>query len=154
MLALLDQTSEPFVADEAEAVMAKKAMGRLDAVARANQSVTIAVEDGGQERIFVPLPARAVQFIHAVLEAMANRTPVSLIPHDAELSTQQAADYLNVSRPYLVQQIEDGKLPHRKVGRHRRVRFADLIDYEKKTKADQRRAVEELQAQAQRLGLE
>ncbi|RSB81303.1 helix-turn-helix domain-containing protein [Rhizobium pisi] len=85
---------------------------------------------------------------------MANRTPMSLIPYDAELTTQQAADYLNVSRPHLVRQLEANRLPYRKVGSHRRVRFADLIEYERACKQEQKNALGELNAEARRLGLE
>jgi len=153
MLALIDQTHEPFVADEAEAVIARQAADRLKAVAEANESVKITVgkED---DKIIVPLPARAVALIYEVLEAMANRTPMSLIPHEAELTTQQAADYLNVSRPYLIRQLEAGKLQYRKVGSHRRVRFADLIDYERNCREEQKKALVDLNEEAKRLGLE
>ncbi|SCM76754.1 DNA-binding protein [uncultured Pleomorphomonas sp.] len=154
MLALMDQTHEPFVADEAEAVIARKAADRLKAVAEAKEAINVTVEGTAEHKIVVPLPARAVALIYEVLEAMANRTPVSLIPHEAELTTQQAADYLNVSRPHLIHQLEGGKLPYRKVGTHRRIRFADLIAYEKECRKEQQKALEELNAEAIRLGLE
>jgi excisionase family DNA binding protein len=150
MLALLDQTREPLIADDAEAVIAKTAAERLKAVADSGQAVKITV-DGS---VIVPLPARAVAFIQEILEAMAQRTPVSLIPHDADLTTQQAADYLNVSRPYLIKQIENGKLPVRLVGTHRRIKFVDLLNYERATVEAQRKALAELHEEAVRLGLE
>lgn len=107
MLALMDQTREPFVADEAQAVVARRAADSLKAVAEAHESVKVFIDpsDGSGPKVIVPLPAPAVEIIHAVLEAMANRTPISLIPYDAELSTQQAADFLNVSRPHLVSSL-------------------------------------------------
>ena len=154
MLALMDQTHEPFVADEAEAVIARKAADKLKAVAEANEDVQITLDGTEDKKIIVPLPARAVGLIYEVLEAMANRTPMSLIPYDAELTTQQAADYLNVSRPHLVRQLEANRLPYRKVGSHRRVRFADLIEYERACKQEQKNALGELNAEARRLGLE
>jgi len=154
MLALMDQTREPFVADEAEAVIARKAANKLKAVAEANESVQITLDGKEDKKIIVPLPARAVALIYEVLEAMANRTPMSLIPHDAELTTQQAADYLNVSRPHLIRQLEADKLQYRKVGSHRRIRFADLFEYEKACKLEQRKALVDLNEEAKRLGLE
>jgi excisionase family DNA binding protein len=154
MLALMDQTREPFVADEAEAVIARKAADKLKAIAEANESVKITLDGKEDQKIIVPLPARAVALIYEVLEAMANRTPMSLIPHDAELTTQQAADYLNVSRPHLIRQLEANKLPYRKVGSHRRVRFADLIDYERACRREQKQALIDLNDEAKRLGLE
>ena len=114
MLALLDQT-EPVVADEAEATIAKTAAERLKAVADARQDIKIVVQN--KPDIIVPLPARAVELIHRVLMAMADGTPISVIPHEAELTTQQAADFLNVSRPFLVKLLDDKKIAHRVVGR-------------------------------------
>lgn len=154
MLALMDQTREPFVADEAEAVIARKAADKLKAVAETNEGVKITLDGKEDKKIIVPLPARAVALIYQVLEAMANRTPMSLIPHDAELTTQQAADYLNVSRPYLIRQLETEKLQFHKVGSHRRIRFADLIEYERACKQDQKKALIDLNEEAKRLGLE
>lgn len=156
MLALMDQTREPFVADEAEAVVARRAADSLKAVAEAHESVQVSIaplEKGGP-RIIVPLPAPAVAMFQAVLEAMANRTPISLIPHDAELSTQQAADYLNISRPYFVKKLDNDELPYRKVGSHRRVRFADLVSYEKKCRQAQEQALAALHDEERLLGLE
>ena len=153
MLALLDQR-KPLVASEAEAVIAKTAAERLKSVAEAEKDISITVDGKADAKIIVPLPARAVALIHEVLVAMANRTPLSLIPSDAELTTQQAADFLNVSRPYLIAQIETGKLNYRKVGSHRRIRFADLLDYDSKCRSAGEDAIADLNAEAKRLGLE
>ncbi|WP_343683370.1 excisionase family DNA-binding protein [Asticcacaulis sp.] len=154
MLALLDHTREPIIADEAEALIARQAADRLKAVAEAGESIRIIVDGETDHRVIVPLPARAVALIHQVLVAMADQTPMSLIPHAAELTTQQAADYLNVSRPYLVRQLDSGKLPFRKVGSHRRVGFADLVAYERACRETQKAALAELDREARRLGLE
>lgn len=156
MLALMDQTREPFVAGEAEAVVARRAADSFKAIAEAQESVKISIDpvEVGGPRIVVPLPATAVAMFHAVLEAMANRTPISLIPYDAELSTQQAADFLNISRTYLVQKLDADELPYRKVGSHRRVRFADLVQYEQKCKKVQVQALVELHDEERRLNLE
>ena len=150
MLALLDQTTEPIVADEKEALIAKTAAGRLKAVSAAGQPVKVTF-DG---TVIVPLPARAVALIQDVLEAMANRTPVSLVPYDADLTTQQAADFLNVSRPYLIKQIDSGKLPARLVGTHRRIKFADLVAYERSAREAQSKALSDLHDEERRLSLE
>lgn len=154
MLALLDQVREPLVADEAEAVIARRAAERLRAVVAAHEDVQITVDRKEACQIVVPLPARAVEVIQQILEAMANRTPLSIIPHEAELTTQQAADYLNVSRPHLIRQLEAGKLAFRKVGSHRRVRFSDLLAFEQAGRREQETALADLNAEARRLGLE
>jgi excisionase family DNA binding protein len=151
MLALLDQT-EPFIADEAEAAIARAAASRLKTVARAKQDIKIHVQE--EPEIVVPLPGRVVALIFELLESVGRRVPVSVIPHDAELTTQQAADYLNVSRPYLTRLMDEGKIKHRCVGRHRRVRFGDLERYARQSLEDRQAAIKKVAAEAQRLKLE
>lgn len=151
MLALMDQI-EPFVADDAEATIAAKAFAKLRPIAAAGEDVRVVVQD--KPTIVVPLPARAVELIVNLLEAMAQRTPFSVIPHDAEFTTQQAADYLNVSRPFLIGLLDAGRINHRMVGTHRRIRFADLLEFEKVSRAEREAAIAEMIAESQRLGLD
>lgn len=151
MLALLDQT-HPFVADEAEATIARAAHEKLKSVAEAGQDIRMIVEN--DTRIVVPLPARAVALIVQLLESMSERIPVSLIPHEAELTTQQAADYLNVSRPFLTGLIDKNLIAHRMVGSHRRIRFGDLLAYEQRSMKEREAALIKLASEARRLGLD
>lgn len=85
---------------------------------------------------------------------MAQGHGVTLIPHHAELTTQQAANFLNVSQPFVVKLIDENKLPAHKIGRHRRVRFQDLLRYKKQMESDREKALEALTKEAQELGLE
>jgi excisionase family DNA binding protein len=99
------------------------------------------------------LPASAAQLLITVLEEMSEGHPVTVIPTGTELSTQEAARLLNVSRPYLVGVLERGDLPFRKVGTHRRVRLSDLLLYKRRDEAQRRQALDALTVQAQELDM-
>jgi excisionase family DNA binding protein len=151
MLALLDQVKEPLVATDEEAIIAREAAEKLQLVALAGVDVKLRVAENPE--IVVPLPARAVEIIVDFLVAMAERKPVSIIPHTAELTTQQAADFLNVSRPYLIGLIEKNEIPCRKVGSHRRILVSDLSAYKKHSSEDRRSAIRSMVSESQKLGL-
>ncbi|NBD18959.1 MAG: excisionase family DNA-binding protein [Cyanobacteria bacterium] len=110
------------------------------------------VQDNGEE-VTLELPASVLHLLTEMLSQMAQGNAVTLLPIHAELTTQEAANLLNVSRPHLVKLLETGEIPFRKVGRHRRIRFEDLMEY--KDRIDQKRmaALDELTAQAQALNL-
>lgn len=152
MLALLDQVPEPLTTTEAEAAIARKAAAKLEGVAQANQDITIHVE--GAASIAVQLPAKAVQMMLTLLEAMAEGQAVSLIPYETELTTKQAADFLNVSRPFVCKLIDEGKIPARMVNRHRRVKFSDLIAFEENSRIKRKKALAEAAELSRELGLE
>lgn len=108
------------------------------------------VEDA---REVIELPSVAVRLFVDLLNEMAKGNAVSLIPTHAELTTQQAADLLNVSRGFLVKLLEQQEIPHRKVGTHRRVLFSDLKAYEDRTRRARSEALDDLAAESQALGL-
>ena len=84
-----------------------------------------------------------------ILEAMAAGRGVTIIPENAELTTVEAADVLNVSRPFIIKLLDEGAIPHRKVGKHRRIRMDDVMNYKAKIDAEREAALDQLVAEAQ-----
>jgi excisionase family DNA binding protein len=103
-------------------------------------ALTLAGKDGGT----VQLSPAVTELIVKLLEHVAHGNMVAIVPTGAMLTTQQAADILNVSRPYLSQLLKDGEIPHIRVGSHRRVRFEDLMAYKEKRDAGRASALEKL----------
>lgn len=95
------------------------------------------------------LPRRALLLLRDLLVEMARGNAVTIVPTHAELTTQEAANILNVSRPYLVKLLEQGKIPFTKAGTHRRIRYQDLMQYREKLDGDSQVALDELVLQAQ-----
>jgi excisionase family DNA binding protein len=110
------------------------------------------VREDGKETA-VELPREVVALLVEVLGQIANGNGVRVVPVHAELTTQQAADILNVSRPHLVKLVENGAMPFHMVGTHRRIRLGDLLDYKARFEAEQDAHLAELTAEAQKLGL-
>ncbi len=98
------------------------------------------------------LPPKVLRFFAEMLGAMAEQKVITLVPQKHELTTQEAAAFLNVSRPFVIKEIESGKIAHRKVGRHRRVAFVDLVKYQQASRAASEQALQDLADQAQQLG--
>ena len=115
--------------------------------------VTMSIQANNSEPETVVLPGIAMQMLLDILSDISKGKAISVIPYDAELSTQQAAHMLNVSRPYLVKLLEDKSIPHRKVGSHRRVYVKDVIEYKEKTDQARKKALEELSNISQSLNL-
>ncbi len=95
----------------------------------------------------------AIRLLKEIIEEMAQGRAVTLLPVKAELTTQQAADLLNVSRPFLIGLLEEGEQTFRLVGKHRRVLVDDLMSYIRKDDNSRRKAADDLSAVAQELGL-
>jgi excisionase family DNA binding protein len=139
---------EPVTPTSDDVRLAKKSSRRLAPFLNRKLNVRI-----GETDEQIELPATAVRLLIDILSAMAEGNAVTLIPIHAELTTQQAADLLGVSRPFLVKQLEEGLIPHRRIGTHRRILFSDLMKY--KHEIDRRRteALDELTKQAQELDM-
>ena len=105
----------------------------------------------GKQGEAITLPAAAVRLLVQVLSEMATGHAVSIMGVNAQLTTQQAADVLGVSRPFLMKLLKDRAIPSRKVGTHRRVLLADLMAYRESIARKRLEALDELAAQAQEL---
>ena len=112
------------------------------------------VEAANGDEETVSIPEAAFRLLNGILAEMAKGNAVTLIPVHAELTTQEAADLLKVSRPFLVEQLEKGVIPHRKVGTHRRILFSDLMNYKHTTERRRNEALDELSALDQELGFD
>ena len=112
--------------------------------------VKIRIQENGDS---LKIPKKAVLLLFEILDSMAQGKSFTLIPSDAEVSTQQAADMLNVSRPHIVKLLEDGIIPFKKVGTHRRIEIKHLIKYQQKIEENRKGKLDFLTKQAQELNL-
>ncbi|MDL2183666.1 helix-turn-helix domain-containing protein [Pseudomonas sp. ChxA] len=99
------------------------------------------------------LPTSALRLLVDILGELAIGNAVKVVPVHAELTSQEAADLLNVSRPHLVKMLEEGAIPFTKTGRHRRIRFSDLMAFKQRRDEESQEAMEALAQQAQVLGM-
>ena len=115
-------------------------------------SLVLTVREAGQDKP-LELPAGAVALLMEILQAIAAGRGVTVIPENAELTSVQAAEVLNVSRPFLIKLLDDNVLPHRKVGKHRRIRMEDVMAYKSKIDRDREAVLDQLAREAQEMGM-
>ena len=144
---------EPVLPSENEAMLALESSRTLARFLDDENLDLEIIEDGN--RADLKLPPSAVRLLLDILTQMSEGNAVTLIPYHAELTTQQCADLLNVSRKHFVDEVlGKGLIPFRKVGTHRRVRFDDLMAYKKQDDAARQKALDELTALSEELDLE
>mgnify|MGYP001123945296 FL=1 len=107
--------------------------------------------DETQERIKIPLSA--LKLLGEILEAMSKGKPFSLVPIATEVTTQKAAEILGCSRPHFVKLLEEGKIDFTKVGKHRRVKFEDVMNYKRKMKEAQKKHIIKIMQSDEEIGL-
>lgn len=143
---------EPISPTPEETVMAKVSSRAMASHVKDQGNLRIEIDENGQKQTIV-LPASAFKMLFEILTQMAQGNAISIIPVHAELTTQKAADILNVSRPFLVKLLEEKAIPFRKVGNHRRILFSDLIAYKHQIDNERRKALDELTEEAQKLDM-
>ena len=153
MTAFAYSTHEPVAPTETEVLLARETSRLLAGHVKGKRDLRIRIIEESETGEIIVLPSSAVRLLIDILTEMSQGNAVTLIPIHAELTTQQAADLLNVSRPHLVSLLDAGKIPHRKVGTHRRVMFEDLMAYKKKIDKDRERVLDELAKEAQELDM-
>jgi len=114
------------------------------------QTPEIEIEET-QDKIKIPL--NALKLLAKILRVTSQGKPISIVPVATEMTTQAAADLLGCSRPHLVKLLEEGKIKFTKVGKHRRVKFEDLMAYKKKKKAEQREYLRKIMKADEETGL-
>ena len=118
-----------------------------------NERLHLKIASNNNESEDLMLPGYAINLLLTMLTEMSKGNAITVMPIHAELSTQETAELLNVSRPHLVDLLEQGKIPFRKVGTHRRVLANDVFDYKQRIDEARLKALDDLAAQAQELGM-
>lgn len=145
---MLSIHKKPTVKEQKTAQKSVSSLKNIAAVSISERNVTFHVKGESFE-----VPRKAVLIFEKVLEEMALGNTVEITSVEKELTTQEAADLLNVSRPHFIKLIESGKIPFRRVGAHRRVKQADVLKYEADLKETRRKGLEFLVKEAQEMGL-
>lgn len=160
MLRIIESMTTDFLAAEARptprdqqiARVAEERLRQLLEVEAPAVSLELRFREKGEEKVeLVALPSSVLRGLDTLLEAHASGTPVSVVPSRQELTPNQAAEVLGVSRPFLVKLLDEGKIPFRRVGAHRRVRLDALHAYLQHEEERQLEVMARLQAQAQEL---
>lgn len=120
----------------------------LEVITSKNPEIEI---DETAEKIKIPL--KALKLLAVILKATSQGKPISIVPIATEITTQAAAEILGCSRPYLISMLEKGEIPFTKVGKHRRIKYEDVLIYKKKNKTKQKNLLIEMMRVDEELGL-
>ena len=144
---------EPLLPSHEEVLMAQETGRKLAAFIRPEEGISFKVQDKEGKETEMELPASIARILLDMLEQVANGKAISFLPLNAELSTSQAAELLKVSRPFFIKMLEDGELPFRKVGSHRRVMLEDILAYKREIYKKRMEVLDDLTEEAQKLKL-
>lgn len=147
------QENEPVIPKEHDVELAAQSSKALAALFPKKEKDFQMKVKGEKKEETIIFPFSAIKLLLHILTQMAEGNAVTLIPIHAELTTQEAANLLNVSRPFLIKLLEKGEIPFHKVGTHRRIRYIDLLKFKSKTDLESQKALDELVKQAQELDM-
>lgn len=153
MVTLSGRIIDPVAPTDEDARLAQESSRLLAGLLGSAKEFRVQPHGTAKQEEAVLLPISAVPLLVEILTQMAQGNAVTLIPIHAELTTQQAADLLNVSRPFLIKLLQGRKIPFRKVGKHRRIQFSDLLEYKQRSDADRRAVLRELVADGEELDM-
>lgn len=145
-MAVIEHRQLPPTAEEAE--IARHSSQLLSRYVQQKSPLTLQVISEDLEEP-IQLPAGAVALLMDILGAMAAGRGVTILPENAELTTVEAAELLNVSRPYLIKLLDQKAIPHRKVGKHRRIKLEDVMAYKRAIDEEREKVLDLLVAEAQ-----
>lgn len=154
MATTLNETRDTLTPNQADVKVAQasgKKLARILNEVSHPKSIHILVERDDQTVETIAIPVLAIEVLSRLLSEVGKGNAVTLLPVHAELTTQQAAELLKVSRPFLIERLEEGTIPFRKVGTHRRILLQDLLDYKRSIDGNRLKSLEELASQAQDL---
>lgn len=142
---------EPVLPTREDTQIAKESSRKLAPLAARSLrkvEIRVAAADTGKGQT-IRLPASVFSLLMRILTEMGQGNAVTLMPIHAQLTTQQAAELLGVSRPFLIKELENKRIPFQMVGTHRRIAYRDLMDYKEMCRVNHSRAMDELVRQAQ-----
>jgi excisionase family DNA binding protein len=145
------KTPIPTEADIKISTQSSRVLASLTNSHSQTQKITVESENGKEESLLIP--SVAYELLIDILSQISQGNAVTLVPVQAELSTQQAANLLNVSRPYLIKLLESKKIPYRKIGKHRRILAKDLYQYKADIDAKRSQSLDQLTALTEELDL-
>lgn len=153
-MAVLDRQRKIPIPTEADIKLSTESSRVLASITNSHshtQKITVESESGKPESLLIP--SVAYELLIDILSQISQGNAVTIVPVQAELSTQQAANLLNVSRPYLIKLLESKEIPYRKIGKHRRILAQDLYQYKADIDAKRSQSLDELTALSEELDL-
>jgi excisionase family DNA binding protein len=155
MSSVLDR--EMVLESKEDVELAKSAQRCIVSALDHSRAISIAIVENGAGGLgqspLLRLPPKVLRLLADILGSLAQGKAVAIMPKDVDVTTQEAAVFLNVSRPYLVRLLEEGKIAYHKVGTHRRIRFEDVVQYKEDRQKISLDALQKLADQAQELNM-